>query len=417
MRKMINKYFKSESGSIATSIAILAVPLMCFAGVAIDYASLNNARSNLQEAADAAALASAKELGLVSTKDETVKQVASEYVFTNLQNSLSENKTLSSTEIETVISPSRKDVTVNIAYTWTPMLIQHIDSSALPIKVSSTASLAGEQSVCVLALEQNTSKAIDMGQQATMTANDCVIFSNSTDARGISVFKQSNMSGSHIMSSGGYDGPHASFNPLPITDAPAVEDPLKDRKQPTVGPCDYNGTFVQSNSTLKPGVYCNGLFATGSVEVKLSPGIYIIKDSPLSIQGNASLIGDDVSFFFTGNATFDFGTSTQAVLSASKSGPLAGILFFEDRNSPINRDFTIRSKDAEKFEGAIYLPKGKLLITGKSRVGQKSSWTAIIANRIDIGVGPDIIINSDYANSSIPVPDGISSGSQVRLKR
>ncbi len=41
---------------------------------------------------------------------------------------------------------------------------------------------------------------------------------------------------------------------------------------------------------------------------------------------------------------------------------MSGILFFEDRNSSGNRQFTIRSKDAEKFEGAIYLPKGALWI-------------------------------------------------------
>ena len=100
--------------------------------------------------------------------------------------------------------------------------------------------------------------------------------------------------------------------------------------------------------------------------------------------------------------------STQVALTAPKSGPLAGILFFEDRKSEANREFIIRSKDAERFEGTVYLPKGKLIIDKASRVGQRSAWTAIIAKRIETGKGPQVEINADYASSTIPVPEGIA---------
>ena len=269
-----------------------------------------------------------------------------------------------------------------------------------------------------MALDQKGSKAIDMGGKATVTANDCVIYSNSGDTRGISVFKNSTMTGSEIMSSGGYEGSAASFRPLPLTDTPIVVDPLKDRAQPSVGACDHKGFSITKSATLTPGVYCGGLDIGGKAIATLKPGDYVIKDGPLTVRGNASIVGEDVGFFLTGSsATFDFGVSTQASLSARESGPLSGILFFEDRNSSGNRQFTIRSKDAEKFEGAIYLPKGTLWIDKASKVGQKSSWTAIIANRISVGNGPNIVINADYANSTIPVPDGIGGGDIVRLKR
>ncbi len=415
---MFKKLMNNLDGSVATSIGVLVVPLMLCCGVAVDYALLYNARESLQNAADAAALASAKELGLVSTKDATVKTVAKEYAISSLYSSMGKKEDGQSADVKTSISSSRKEVTVDIAYTWTPMIVQYIDSNALPIKVSSTASLAGEQSICVLALDPSGSNAIDMGGAATVTANDCVIYSNSSSARGISVIKKSVLSGSEIMSSGGYDGPQSSFNPLPITDTPIVDDPLKDRKQPTVGACDYNRVSIKKNANLMPGVYCGGLDIGGNAIASLSPGDYIIKDGPLSVRGNSSLIGEDVGFFLTGsNAVFDFGVSTQAVLSARESGVMSGILFFEDRNSPKNRHFTIRSKDAEKFEGAIYLPNGTIWIDKASKVGQKSSWTAIVADRISIGNGPNIIINSDYANSTIPVPDGIEGGTTIRLKK
>ena len=419
MRKTIVKFLKSTNGSIATSLALLAVPLLICIGVAIDYASLYSARANLQGAADAAALASAKELGLVSTKDETVKEVAKNYVAASLNQSQASKEGLHSADVGTSISSDRKEVTVDISYFWEPMLIHYLNDKALPIKVNSTASLAGQQSVCVIALDPDATNAFDMTSKASLTANNCVIYSNSNNSAGIATTKHASIVGEEIISAGGYDGPDTSFSPIPLTDAPLIDDPLKDREQITVGPhCDHKDKSINSNTTLLPGVYCGGLSVKGRAIVRLLPGEYVIKDGKLDIKGNSSLIGSNVSFFLTGNdATFDFGVSTQVNLSARRQGKMSGILFFEDRNSPSDRKFRIRSKDAEQFEGAIYLSKGTLEIDKASRVGQKSAWTAIIAKRILIGNGPAIVINSDYANSNIPVPEGISGGTTVRLKQ
>jgi hypothetical protein len=104
--------------------------------------------------------------------------------------------------------------------------------------------------------------------------------------------------------------------------------------------------------------------------VTLKPGVYIIKDGPLWLGGNATLTGVNVGFFFEGNGpAFDFGASTQISLTAPKTGPLAGILFFEQRSAKPGRTFAIRSKDAEQFEGTVYLSRGYLLVEKASRLG------------------------------------------------
>ena len=51
--------------------------------------------------------------------------------------------------------------------------------------------------------------------------------------------------------------------------------------------------------TLNPGTYCLGLHIYDS-QVKLNPGTYIIKDGPLTIGHNSSVVGDGVTFVFTG---------------------------------------------------------------------------------------------------------------------
>lgn len=104
-----------------------------------------------------------------------------------------------------------------------------------------------------------------------------------------------------IQSAGGYAGSDQSFTPVPITDAPIVPDPLASRAEPKVGICDHKAMSLTTDltETLYPGVYCGGLDVGGETIAKLEPGIYVIKDGPLSIRGNASLIGEHVGFYFT----------------------------------------------------------------------------------------------------------------------
>jgi hypothetical protein len=227
----------------------------------------------------------------------------------------------------------------------------------------------------------------------------------------------SNLIGTEIFTAGGYSGQSASFSPTPLTDSPAIPDPLALRPAPNFSGCDkVNFSLLSGTQTISPGVYCGGILVGDTAVLKLSPGEYILKDGPLVLSGDSSIEGEHVGFYMTGNTSvFDFGVSTQANLTAPKTGALSGILFYEDRNSIGGRQFAIRSKDAERFEGTVYLPQGTLFVDKDSRIGQLSNWTAMIARRIHLGSGPDLVVNSDYANSDVPVPDGIEGAIDLRL--
>jgi hypothetical protein len=151
-------------------------------------------------------------------------------------------------------------------------------------------------------------------------------------------------------------------------------------------------------------------------DVFLKPGIYIIKDGPLKLHGNGKFYGENVGFYFEGDkADLDVNPTMTLDLTAPKSGPLSGILFFEDRSTKIGRAFAIRSKNAERLEGTIYLPNGRLFVDKASKIGQASKWTAVVARYFEIVDGPDIQMNSDYAGSDIPVPSGIGPNTELRL--
>ena len=69
----------------------------------------------------------------------------------------------------------------------------------------------------------------------------------------------------------------------------------------------------------------------------MAPGLYIMKNGPFTITGQANVTGDGVTIFLTGpGAVADTGGNGSIDLSAPITGDLAGILFFEDRdNTPL----------------------------------------------------------------------------------
>ncbi len=329
------------------------------------------------------------------------------------------SKAASDFKVMTTASSDQTEITVDVAYYWTPFVLHHLSSAVMPINASATAKRTGSESICVIALNSTNDDVLHALGKAQFNANGCAIYSNSTSSNGISLKKGAVLQATSTYSAGGYSGIRDDFKPEPITDSPQITDPLVDRVAPVAGSCDVNDLSLFGKSIiLRPGTYCGGL-KIGKSKVEFKPGIYVIKDGPFEVSGTSLITGKNVGFYFEGDkSTMDFGPSSTLKLSAPKTGPLAGILFFEDRSAPPDRKFVIRSKNAEQLEGTIYIPRGKLIAEKDSKVGQTSNWTAIVANQIRIDTA-DLQVNSDYSASDIPVPDGIaaSSGTTVRLAK
>lgn len=69
----------------------------------------------------------------------------------------------------------------------------------------------------------------------------------------------------------------------------------------------------------------------------------------------------------------------------------------------------------QEVSSSIYLSRGELLIDPNSAVAKDSAYTAIIAHRLELTEGPELILNSDYGATDVPVPAGIRSSAQVVL--
>jgi hypothetical protein len=222
-----------------------------------------------------------------------------------------------------------------------------------------------------------------------------------------------------VCSAGGIDGQNGHFSNKPLTDCPPIPDPLANRVSPSFGACQFNNTEIKGKVvTLDPGVYCGGLKVTDGAVVTLSPGIYVIQGDQLKVDRNATLQGDGVGFYLAGDKShfkFDFDSSIS--LSAPKTGAMAGLLFFDDRTGKSDKH-QIYSNDARILLGTIYLPNGSLFIDSNRPIADKSAYTVLVTRMLELSSGPNLVLNSDYSASSVPVPPGLGPvGLRPRLVR
>jgi hypothetical protein len=136
------------------------------------------------------------------------------------------------------------------------------------------------------------------------------------------------------------------------------------------------------------------------------------------VEGLASISGTGVTLFFSDIATLVLGETSIVRLSASTSGPLAGLLIFGSREQSKLLTHTILSRNAQHFVGTVYLPNNTLLIDGSANIGSESAYTAIVARRVMLLSTPNVVLNSNYGETDVPVPDGIrGAGQPARLVR
>jgi Flp pilus assembly protein TadG len=390
----------------------LALPVLFGAiGVAADYGIMSSKHSELQFAADQAAIAAVKELTIVNTSTQNVESAADSFAKGQLPD------TASNITVEVVIGKDNDTATVTLSEVWTPFFAHFLDAKATPIVVSATAKIAGKTNLCVLALNPAATKAVHMEKLAKLQATGCAVYSNSSHTQSIRLDQNSSMEASMVCAVGGVKAKTSAVQPAAVSDCPKIEDPLASRIAPSISGClASNLTIASDTIKLKPGRYCGGLRIRQNAKVTFAPGDYVISGGGFELTGGASITGENVAFYLEGEAaTINFNSNTTVSLTGAKSGPMAGLLFFEDRTTTIGRIHRINSSNAHTLTGTIYLANGALRIDPNASVAQNSAYTAIIANTIQISEGPTLVLNDDYGASNVPVPAGIRTQAQAVL--
>jgi Flp pilus assembly protein TadG len=393
--------------------ALLAPVLIGLVGGGVDMSNFITHRADLQDIADASALASASEAALNGWSTTAAESLVNGFLEAHKRSGAE-----GTVSAHVAVDPVLKQVEVTLDQDQNPYFLIGYFVGSPQIRVSSTARTNNASNICVIGLETSDAATVSLETNASISAPRCAVYSNSVSTTGLSSTGNANLVSQLSCSAGGYAGTVKNYNyQAPLTDCPAVADPLAARPAPSVGPCKFqDAAYVGYIGTLQPGVYCGGLSITASSQVQLKPGIYIIKNGPLVIESSSVVQGKGVGFFFTGtDARFVFGSSSQVDIEAPTTDALAGLVAFQDRTAP-EADFVVTSNKARKLLGTIYLPNGNLIVDANNKVADASAYTAIVVKRLRLSKGPNLVLNTNYDQTLVPVPPGVGpQGTTARL--
>lgn len=374
--------------------ALSVVVAIGLGGMSIDGARALNVRTLLQDAADAAALAAVSDL---KASESQQVQIGHTVFMANLNESVSG---ISSTP---TVAPNGDRVTVSAAATVDTLMLGVLNISEVPVGATATAIRPRNVGrACVLALDPAKSGAVSLAGGARLSASGCVVHANSKADDALTTDGTSTGMADAFCAVGGYAGP--GFAPTPYKNCMKVVDPFAALGTPDVGACDHtNKSFKKGTHVAQPGVYCGGISFETHTEVTLSPGVYIIKDGPLTARAHSSVAGDGVVFYLMGTgAVLDIKSGADLDLKAPTSGEYAGLIFVQDPNSSAGATSAVEGGGAVRIVGGFYLPTQQLDIGGGGDIGALSPFMPIIANDIVVQGNGELTVNIDHSIAGMP---------------
>ena len=398
----------SRSGNFAVGFALVIPLLLGLAGGVIDLVQYKRMQLKMQALADQAALAATREGGLKGWDLNVAKAVAKLFVENEVGTS-GGSEPLAQFAADAQLDKTGKKVTVSVSMDHHPFFYVGYFTGSPQIVVKATATVTSDMNLCVIGLDPVSPKTVSLSGTSKVTAPNCAVVSNSSSPTGFSSVDDAFLGSEQNCSAGGFAGALRNYGVMPTKDCPAVPDPLAGRKRPSTATCNFTNKVVKGFVTiLTPGVYCGGITISDKANVLFKPGVYVIKDGELKSSLGGIAAGVGVGFYFTGEGSrYNFDTTTTISFTAPSTGEMAGLLFYQDPDMKVTLDYEIASINARKLLGTIYLPNGNFKVYAKNRIGEESAYTVIVAKTIDIGAQADLVINSDYASTTVPVPEGL----------
>ena len=404
-----SRAFRGERcGGVVVIFALSSMVLVGLVGGGIDYARLAYRRTQLQTATDVGTLAGGNMLKLAQTTTDrqSISGVTEQAIRDNAKPTTSVPFT-----VQVSISDDGTSITAQTQEIFPLAFGKIFGVPSATINVGARSSLVGKTRLCVLALDPSSDGTLTAQDQASVTASQCSVYSDSVSTSGVTLQNQATILATSICSAGGNAvSTSNSPQPGPKSGCPGLKDPLAVIAPPSSSGCTYTHTVVTTSKTLQPGTYCNGLKVTSGATATLSQGVYIIDTGPLTVDGNATLTGSYVGIYLKNQqTTLNLTAASTIDLTAPKSGPMSGLLFYEDPTAPLLREHKISSNGAHQLLGTIYMPRGKLTVDSHGAVADQSAYTVIVSRQLKVASSANLTMNAMYSASDVPVPSGVGN--------
>ena len=393
-----------QSGQATVLLALLLTILLACASIASDFGLFQNDRRKMQNAADSAAMAGEQEIN-AGDSGNAVAAAKNDAALNGYTDGVGQiTVTVNNPPQSGPHSGDSSAVEAIVSRVEPTRLLKFVGISTIKISARAVA-IEGNAPYCIMALDPTATDSISLFGAALLQT--CAIVDDSNASNAFGIFGVALWHASSIGIVGGYDFDLLPFvSPQPVTGIAPVKDPLAQLQAPSVGSCDHTNYSLGpiGIGTLSPGVYCGGMTITGLAILHLQPGTYVMMGGGLNVAGAAVITGTGVTFYLTGDSTYPYGGvnilgATVNSLVAPTSGPMEGILFFQDRTisaaAAAANPNTIVGASLARYEGTFYFPTTKLNYTINASV---AAYTAIVADTININLAAVGAVNNDYSS-------------------
>jgi Flp pilus assembly protein TadG len=402
---MLRGFWRDRRGGLAVIMAIVVPAVLLIACGAVDLSSVRSDYSAMQDTADATALDAAKQLGIADNSGIAAR--AGLFAQAQIPEVAGQDQMVANT----TFSSDGQSVTVTLSGHRNSFFGNLLPPGGWSINAHATAASMGRTPLCVLSSGTGSSDDIVLSGTPQVSAPNCLVQSNADIA-----VNGGSLLASTVQASGTASG---DISPSPQVGAPAIADPFSSMNIKANGLlCNITGTLIYDLgvNTLSPGIYCGDLTVRNQAVVKLMPGEYYFVNSHLKMQQNSQLSGSNVVLVFDSKSDFQFADGSQIDLEGrTGSSPYAGFVIMTTRQN--TGTFSISSTAAHTLVGTIYAPAATLAVSGAGNtVADQSAWTVVVAKAITLSGSPNLVINANYAGSTVPVPTGVGpNANKVKL--
>jgi hypothetical protein len=398
---------KSRKGYAVIWVAFLVLVLVGLGGLSIDWAYVTLTKSQLQAAADAAALAGVQVLAQGQTVvNNTAVNIASlnkaaqspVAVVAGVDVLIGQFNTSTLTFTVTSLSPNAVKVIARRTSGSPGGPVSLLFGPAFGVTTAGAAAQAiamvqnGSGTAGLLVLSPNASGALSMTGNAKVVVQGGDLQVDSNNSKAVTMTGNGSITANNVNIVGGYNfsGNGGTASPL-HTGVASMADPLASMTAPTVtnnqGSVSLSGN---QSKTISPGYYPNGISVSGNGKLTMNAGIYNIGGSGLSVTGNGTMTANGVMLYLSGSAGISLTGNGAVVLTpptAAASPQYAGISVFQDRADTASDAFS--GNASLQLNGAIYLPDAQVTLTGNGG----TFGAELIANTVKITGNGTVNIN------------------------
>lgn len=391
-------------GTIGAVFSLLLPPVVMASGAAVDYARLEQFKTQLQATVDSAALAGAAAY-TTSSQSGTATTVATNFVTSNVAMLPSHVGTITPHVSTAVVTTgSNQGNTVTVAATASiGTTIMKIFTPTLSVSATAAAVNPGKR-VCILVTDPSSAQSLLVNSGVNITAPNCEIDVLSTNAVAAMVNSNlPNIAGLCIKGTSTLNS--VTVNNL-INNCTPASDPFAGTiTAPTISTtCTVSNQTYIGTTTLLPGTYCGSINFNGGGTVTLSAGNYVFYNTTVNFNGTGTLAfgsgsvvslkgthlnintgwtlnGPSVTFYYADASSYiQFNSGVTANLTAPTSGTYANVLMFEPSGLAASSFAIDGSSTGHLLQGLIYLPSRNITFNSTSNV--TSDGMTLVAHQL-----------------------------------